>query len=215
MQTYFIKGTRQPGPEVGQQMPRPANNKEVSKLLHEWGLGDDSALNDLIPLVHSELCVIARSQLRRERANHTFRTQGLVNEAYLRLCRQKGLEVQNRTHFFGIAARIMRQILVDYARGFHAEKRGGQLDRIYVENIDGFSQEDAIDIVQLNRAMEEFSKHDERKCQIVELRFFGGLTLDETARVMDISPAKLKREWTFAKAWLLRNIKSQNGWCPG
>jgi len=195
-------------------MPRLATKKEVSKLLHAWGSGDDSALNDLIPLVHSELCVIARSQLRRERANHTFRTQGLVNEAYLRLCRQKGLEVQNRAHFFGIAARIMRQILVDYARGFHAEKRGGQLDRIYVENIDGFSHEDAVDIVQLNRAMEEFAQHDQRKCQIVELRFFGGLTLEETAKVMDISPAKLKREWTFAKAWLLRNIKSQNGWCP-
>jgi RNA polymerase sigma factor (TIGR02999 family) len=193
-------------------MSHPAIKKEVSVLLDAWGEGDSGALNDLSPLVHAELCVIARSQLRRERANHTFRTQGLVNEAYLRLCRQKGAVVQNRAHFLGIASRIMRQILVDYARGFQAEKRGGQYDRIYVEDIDGFSREDAVDIVQLNRALEEFSNRDQIKCQIVELRFFGGLTLEETANVMGMSPAKLKREWTFAKAWLLRNIQNQKGW---
>jgi RNA polymerase sigma factor (TIGR02999 family) len=179
---------------------------QVTHLLQEWRSGRKEALNDLIPLVYDELCVIARSRLKRERRHHTFRTDVLVNEAYLRLCAQKDVDFENRNHFFGIAARIMRQILVDYAREYHAEKRGGQAERVYVEDIDGFSKERAIDLVKLDQALAALEEVDKHKCQIVEMRYFAGLTIDETARVLGTSPASLKREWAMAKAWLLRAL---------
>ena len=177
---------------------------QVTHLLKQWREGREDALNDLIPLVYDELCVIARSRLKRERRHHTFRTHVLVNEAYLRLCAQKDVDFENRNHFFGIAARIMRQILVDYAREFQAEKRGGSVERIYVDDIDGFSKERALDLVQLDQALAALEEVDKKKCQIVEMRYFAGLTIEETARVLNTSPASLKREWAFAKAWLLR-----------
>ena len=180
--------------------------RDVTRLLMAWCDGDRAALDTLMTIVHDELCVIARSRLRKERRHHTFRTDVLVNEAYLRLCAQKGIDFQSRTHFFGIAARIMRQILVDYAREYQAEKRGGAVERIYVEDIDGFTKERALDLVQLDQALGALDKFDSRKCRIVEMRYFGGLTIEETAQVLDVSPATLKREWAIAKAWLFRNI---------
>ena len=184
--------------------------RDLTVLLNQWQSGSEEALNDLMTLVYDELCIIARSQLKKERENHTFRTQVLVNEAYLRLCNQRELSFQNRAHFFGIASRTMRQILVDYAREFHAEKRGGRHERIYVENIDVLSKDKAFNIMRLDKAMEELEEFDKRKCKIVELRYFGGLTIEETAELMSTSASSLKREWTFIKAWLLRRMNAQN-----
>lgn len=182
--------------------------ERVTVQLNAWVDGDPVAGNDVMGLIYDELCLIARSQLKKERAHHSFKTQGLVHEAYLRLCDQKGLVFQNRAHFFGIAARTMRQILIDHAREGLAAKRGKRFDRVYVESIESVSREEPIDILRLDQALDDLSKNDEAKARMVELRYFGGLTIEETAEVMDISPAKLKREWKFAKAWLLRHMQS-------
>ncbi len=180
--------------------------KDVTLLLNAWRDGSQEALNQLMALVYDELCIIARSRLKKERRHHTFRTGVLVNEAYLRLSSQKGMDYQNRSHFFGITARIMRQVLVDYAREYHADKRGGTVDRIYLEDIDGFTKDRTLDLVLLDQSLEALAKFDKRKCRIVEMRYFGGLTIEETAQVLEISIATLKREWAIARAWLLRNM---------
>ena len=184
-------------------------NKNVTQLLMAWQEGSEGALKELMPLVYQELCIIARSHLKKERPHHTLNTVALVNEAYVRLCSQNDLNFQSRAHFFGIAARTMRQILVDYARECQAEKRGGQRERIFAENIDGFSKEKAIELVKLDEALKNLAQIDEKKCRIVEMRYFGGLTLAETAQVLKTSIATLKREWAIAKAWLLRDISEK------
>jgi len=183
--------------------------RDVTVLLQSWRNGSRDALDDLIPMVYDELCIIARSRLKSEkRPFHTLRTDALVNEAYIRLCSQKDIDFQNRTHFFGIAARIMRQILVDYARGHYAEKRGGHAERMYSEDVEALSHERARELVRLDTALEALEKYDKRKCQIVEIRYFAGLTIEEAAEVLKMSPASLKREWTFARAWLMRSLNT-------
>jgi len=183
-------------------------DKEVTVQLNAWMDGDPLAGDEVVGLIYEELCLIARSQLKKERAHHTFKTQGLVHEAYLRLCEQRGLSFQNRAHFFGIAARTMRQILIDHARVNLAEKRGGRFDRVYIENIESMKREEPVDILKLDQALIDLAKQDSGKARMVEMRYFGGLTIEECAEVMAVSPATLKREWKFTKAWLLRHIRT-------
>ena len=179
---------------------------EITKLLINWRKGDRKALDKLMPLVYEELRIIARSRLKHERRDHSFRTDVLVNETYLKFTSNKEPNCQDRVHFFGIAARLMRQILVDYAREHSAEKRGGNAERIYVDDIDGFSKERNLDLIKLDQALVELEQKDKRKAMMVEIRYFGGLTIEETAQVLELSVASLKREWNFAKAFLLRSL---------
>jgi len=187
----------------------PAPN-EVTQLLVAWSNGDSAARDALMPLVHEELRRLAHRYMRRERGNHTLQTSALVNEAYLRLIDQKDVHWQNRAHFFGIAARIMRRILVDYARKRGFAKRGGDLQPVALDEAMIVSPERAAEVVALDDALNRLGELDQRKSQIIELRFFGGLSIDETAEVLGVSSGTVMRDWTFAKAWLRREITNQN-----
>ena len=176
---------------------------DVTMLLNAWGDGKQDALDELMPLVYQELRKLARSYLRAERPEHTLQPTALVNEAYLRLVDQKNVRWQNRRHFFGIAAQLMRRILVDHARKRQSEKRGGGQALIPFEDAKGVPAKTR-DLVALDDALNDFATIDPRSAKIVELRQFGGLSIDETAEVLEISPATVKRDWTVAKAWLRR-----------
>ena len=178
----------------------------VTELLVRWRAGDQEALQDLVPLVYQELRAMAHGQLRAERAGHTLQSTALVHEAYLKLVKQGPPEVQNRAHFFGVAARLIRQILVDYARSHGAAKRGVAC-RVELEEGLGIPGKAAVDVLALNEALNELAKRDEQQSRIVELRFFGGLTLEETSKVLGISSATVKRDWKMAKAWITREIR--------
>lgn len=181
----------------------PANS--ISLLLGEWRNGDQQALELLIPLVYADLRRIAHRHLRQERPDHTLQSAALVNEAYLRLLKQGPANVENRPHFLAIASRLMRQILVDYARSHRAAKRGGGLK---VDMSDGMGNEDArdLDLIGLDRALDALALLDQRQSRVVEMRFFGGLTIEDTAEAMGISPVTVKREWATARAWLRREM---------
>jgi len=181
---------------------------DVTQLLIAWSDGDRAALDQLMPLVYEELRRLAHSYIKRERPNHTLQTSGLVNEAYLRLVDQSQLKLKDRAHFFGIAARLMREILVDYARKRKYAKRGGEAQRIPFEETLIVSDERASDIVALDDALKELSEIDPRQSQIVELRFFGGLSIEEAAEVLNVSPGTVMRDWTMAKAWLRMAVTS-------
>lgn len=187
----------------------PSSN-EVTQLLVAWSNGDSAARDALMPLVHEELRRLAHRYMLRERGNHTLQTSALVNEAYLRLIDQKDVHWQNRAHFFGIAARIMRRILVDYARKRGFAKRGGDLQPVALDEAMIVSPERAAEVVALDDALNCLAELDQRKSQIIELRFFGGLSIDETAEVLGVSSGTVMRDWTFAKAWLRREITNQN-----
>jgi len=176
---------------------------DVTILLNAWSDGKQDALDELMPLVYQELRKLARSYLRAERPEHTLQPTALVNEAYLRLVDQKNVRWQNRRHFYGIAAQLMRRILVDHARKRQSEKRGGGEALIPFEEAKGVPVK-ARDLVALDDALKDFATIDPRSAKIVELRQFGGLSIDETADVLEISPATVKRDWTLAKAWLRR-----------
>ncbi len=180
--------------------------QQVSQLLVAWGDGDRAALDELMPLVYEELRRLAHKCIRRERPGHTLQTSVLVNEAYLRLVDQKNIHWQDRAHFFGIAARLMRQILVDYARQRGSAKRGGDARRVPLDEAMIVSEERAADVVALDDALKSLAEIDPRKSQIVELRFFGGLSIEEAAEVLKVSPGTIMREWTLAKAWLRREM---------
>ncbi len=182
------------------------NPTEVTQLLVAWSNGDSSARDALMPLVHDELRRLAHRYMGRERGNHTLQTSALVNEAYLRLIDQKDVHWQNRAHFFGIAARIMRRILVDYARKRGFAKRGGNVQPVPFDEAMIVSPERAAEVVALDDALNGLAELDQRKSQIIELRFFGGLSIEETAEVLGVSPGTVMRDWTFAKAWLRREI---------
>ena len=182
---------------------------EVTQLLVAWSNGDSSARDALMPLVHDELRRLAHRYMGRERGNHTLQTSALVNEAYLRLIDQKDMHWQNRAHFFGIAARMMRRILVDYARKRGFAKRGGNLQAVPLDQVMVVSPERAAEVVALDDALKGLAEHDQRKSQIIEMRFFGGLSIEETAEVLGVSPGTVMRDWTFAKAWLRREMNSQ------
>ena len=186
---------------------------EITEMLRAWGEGDREALEALVPRVYDELHRQAHRYLRGERHNHTLQTSALINEAYIRLAGQKDVQWQNRTHFFGIAASIMRRILVDYARSQQRVKRGGNdqdlpLDVALSVVAEMTNEQTKIDLILLNNALDKLSEIDERQARIVELRYFSGLTLEETDQVLDVSEMTVKRDWNVAKAWLRREITS-------
>jgi RNA polymerase sigma factor (TIGR02999 family) len=182
---------------------------EITKLLTDWSGGDSTALDRVIPLVYDELHRLAHQHMRRERAGHLLQTSALINEAYLRLMEQPELNLENRTHFFGIAARLMRQILVDEARKRNSAKRGGDAIQVSLTEATNVVQEQAANVVALDDALKTLEGIDGRQSEIVELRFFGGLTIEETAKVLSVSPGTVMRDWTFARAWL-RNEMSRS-----
>ena len=187
-------------------MPTPG---EVTRLLQAWGGGDKAALDGLIPHVHEELRRLARSHMRRERPGHTLQTTALINEAYLRLVGQE-VPWQSRAHFFGIASRLMRQILVDHARAQNYQKRGGGLQQVSLAAAAGAVGGRAAELIALDDALNSLAALDEQQARVVELRFFGGLTIEETAEVLGVSHATVERDWRAARAWLRREM-AQDG----
>ena len=184
---------------------------QITELLQKWQGGDREALDQLIPLVYDELHVIAGRHLARERRDGTLQTTALVNEAYLKLVDQRRVDWQNRAHFFAIAARLMRRILLDDARRRHREKRGAGAVALSIDDTPvaaPSSPVDVTDIIAIDRALQELEQLDPDQGRIVELRFFGGLTVEETATVLSISPATVKREWAMAKAWLYPRVRA-------
>lgn len=180
---------------------------DVTRLLARWNDGDESALAQLVPIVHDELRRLARRQMMRERPGHTLQPTALVNEAYLRLVNLKQMQWQNRAHFFAMAARLMRRILVDVARSRGYQKRGGGATRASFTQALAVAEAPPTDVVALDDALEALARVDERKSRVVELRFFGGLSVDETAEVLNVSRETIKRDWKFAKMWLLRQLR--------
>lgn len=180
----------------------------VTQLLQRWSQGDDAAVVELTPLVYEELRRLAHHYMEGQRPNHTLQTTALVNEAYLRLADQTDPNWQSRAHFFAVAARAMRQILVSYARTQHAQKRGGGALKIELDEAALVSPEESREIVELHEALEQLSALDSRKAQIVELKYFGGLNYDEIAEVLKISRITVRRDWEFAKVWLYTELRS-------
>src|SRR5436309_1137933 len=174
----------------------------VTQLLADWSNGDDAALAELTPLVYEELRRLAHRQMGGERPDHTLQTTALVNEAYLRLADQTNPRWQNRAHFFAVAARAMRQILVSYARSQRSQKRGGGAVKVELDEAALVSPEESREIVELHEALERLATLDSRKAQVVELKYFGGLNYDEMAEVLKISRVTVRRDWEFARAWL-------------
>lgn len=187
-----------------------ASSARVSQLLRNWGQGDQGAREALIPLVYDELRRVARRHLRRERPDHTLQSAALVNEAYLRLIRQDQPQWQNRAHFFGVAAQMMRHILVDHARNRRAAKRGAGVPRLSLEAEVALPRERDLDIVALDDALNRLAELDLQQSRVVELRFFAGLSIEETSAVLGISPATVKREWATARMWLQREMKHKD-----
>lgn len=179
---------------------------EVTKLLQEWTNGEEQALDRLVPQIHGELRKLAASYLRKERPEHTLQPTALVNEAFLKLIDQRAVRWQNRAHFFGIAAQAMRRILVDHARAHAASKRGDGARRVPLEDAEAVGGAIDIDLLALDEALTRLAAIDPQQSRVVELRFFGGLTMEETAEVMHISPATVGREWRMAKAWLFAEM---------
>src|SRR6478735_3438790 len=179
----------------------------VTQLLQQWSHGDDSALAELTPLVYEELRRLAHHYMKGERPDHTLQTTALVNEAYLRLADQTNQRWQNRAHFFAVAARAMRQILVNYARAQRSEKRGGGALKMELDEAAIVSPEQSKAIVDLHEALERLGTLDTRKARVVELKYFGGLNHDEIAEVMKISTVTVRRDWVFAKAWLYDELR--------
>jgi RNA polymerase sigma factor (TIGR02999 family) len=180
--------------------------REVTQLLVRWSKGDQDALDELTPLVYDELRRLARAYLRRERVGHTLESTALVHEAYMRLVDQKDVEWQSRNQFFGLAASLIRRILVDHARARLAAKRGGPAIKLSLDEAMAASEQKDLDLIALNDALKALADHDEQQARIVELRYFAGLTIDETAEVISVSPATVKRDWTLAKAFLKREM---------
>ena len=179
-----------------------SGRQDFTQLLNKAQTGDKSALDELLPLVYNELRRIAENQLRHEREDHTLQATALVHEAYLRLIEQRDVDWGNRLHFFSIAAEMMRRILVNYAIQRNAKKRGDGMTRIALDEAVSFSDEKDFDLVALDDALKQLAAYDETQARIVELRFFGGLTIEETADALNISDSTVKREWRMAKAWL-------------
>lgn len=180
----------------------------ITELLIDWGQGDKLALEKLMPLVYDELRRLANNYLRREPAGHTLQPTALVNEAYLKLVGQRTVNWQNRAHFFAISAKLMRRILVDHARQRQAVKRGGSdQQRLSITSAETIVKQPAIDLLALNEALDELAQMDPQQGRIVELRFFGGLSIEETAEVLSISHATVERDWKLARAWLRRQLE--------
>lgn len=184
----------------------PVSSVEISRLLRAWGEGDQAALNQLTPLVYAELHRIAHRYMRRQPAGQTLQTTALVNEAYLRLENVEGVRWQDRTHFFAVSAQMMRRILVDSARAHLADKRGGGWPHVCLDEFVDASAQSGEDLIALDDALNALEKMDPRKARVVELRFFAGLSVEETAEALNISAPSVKRDWKLAKAWLNREL---------
>ena len=194
-------------------MRKPAiSPHEITCLLQAWSHGNSNALDELLPLVYDELRRQARRFLRKERPNHTLQSTALIHEAYLNLVEQKHISWQNREHFFAISANVMRRILVNYANARHRKKRGGAAENLELdEPIFGAAQTRDSDLLALDEALTRLAKKDEQQARIVELRYFSGLTIEETADILGISPATIKRDWKMTKAWLYRELSGHDG----
>jgi RNA polymerase sigma-70 factor (ECF subfamily) len=186
-----------------------AQTHDVTQLLIDWSNGDKSALDKLVPVVEQELRRLAHHYMRGERQGHTLQTTALVNEAFVRLANRKKVQWQNRAHFFGIAAQLMRTILVDHARSHATAKRGGGAEKLELNDALVVSQQKASEVISLDEALKDLELIDARQSRIVELRFFGGLTVEEAAEVLHVSPITIKREWSSAKSWLYQRLAKQ------
>ncbi len=181
---------------------------EITQMLRKWSDGDARALDNLLPLVYEELHRQAARYLRRERRDHTLQTTALIHEAYLKLIDQRDVEWESRTHFYAIAAQAMRRILVDYARTKHRDKRGGDDIKLSLSEATAVAaKEKSVDLIALDEALDKLAERDAQQARVVELRYFSGLSLDETAEAMHISRATVARDWQMAKAWLLRELR--------
>lgn len=183
--------------------------KEVTIFLKAWGTGDREARDQLLTLVYKEMRKLAANYLKQQRPDHTLQPTALVHEAYLKLIDTSEINWQDRAHFFAVAAQTMRNILVDHARAIAADKRGGGLHKVALDDVSGLAKKQDVDLIDLNEALDQLATQDELQGRLIELRFFGGLTIEETAEVLKISPATVKREWTMARAWLFRRMKSR------
>jgi len=182
------------------------SSQGITQLLERWSQGDEEALDQLMPLVYDELHRLAGAYLRSERREHTLQPTALVNEANLKLVRQRNIQWQNRAQFFGVAAQLMRRILVDHARANSADKRGGDRVNVSLKNIGAFGTQPTTDVLALHDVLNRLAEIDPDQSRIVELRFFGGLTIEEAAEVMQVSHSTVEREWKIAKAWLKREL---------
>jgi len=184
----------------------PTIPQGITQLLTRWSSGDKAALDELIPIIYPDLRRLARAYMGRENSGHTLQTSALINEAYLRLVNQQGVEWKDRAHFFAVAAQVMRHILVDHARRYQSNKRGGGAEHLPLDELAVLGEQRAAELIALDDALTRLATIDQRKSQIVELRFFGGLTVEETAEVMKLAPITVMREWRAVKAWLGREI---------
>ena len=184
-----------------------ALQQDVTQLLEAWGGGEEKALDSLCALIYDELHRLARGRMRRERSEHTLQTTALVHEAFLRLVSQQRVGWQSRGHFFAIAAKMMRRVLVDHARRRAGEKRGGAAVHLPLEDAEQIPSQPVLDVLRVHDALEGLAAVDPRKATMVELRFFGGLSIEETAQCLKVSPGTVMRDWTLAKAWLTREIQ--------
>jgi RNA polymerase sigma factor (TIGR02999 family) len=184
---------------------------QVTELLRAWSDGNEAALEQLLPLVEAELRRLARMYMARERRAHTLQTTALVNEAFVRLVDAKGLRWQDRSHFLGISARLMRRVLVDHARARGYQKRGGGAQRVTLTDALVIAPEPSLDVIALDGALDALAAVDARKAKVVELRFFGGLSVEETANVLSVSNDTVDRDWRLAKLWLLRELRGGRG----
>ncbi len=190
---------------------KTSSPEEITDLLVAWSQGDQQALERLAPLVEQELRRLARSYLRREPAGHLLQTTALINEVYVRLLRQSRMQWRNRAQFIGVSAQLMRRILVDFAREEHLAKRGGAMIRVALEEAQVTGEPRSVDLIALDEALEKLAAIDARRSRIVELRFFGGLTIEETAELIGVSPGTVRNEWYLARAWLYRALKGGGG----
>jgi RNA polymerase sigma-70 factor (ECF subfamily) len=188
-----------------------SESQEVTLLLSALTRGDDGAASKLIPVVYDELRRLAGSYMRRERADHTLQATALVHEAYLKLIEQRSVNWQSRAHFFGVSAQLMRRILIDHARGHTREKRGGEQKKVSLDEAFVFSEKQADELLAVDDSLNLLAKIDPRQARVVEMRFFGGLSVEETAEVLGVSPKTVKRDWSVAKAWLYADLKERYG----
>jgi RNA polymerase sigma-70 factor, ECF subfamily len=188
-----------------------SENQEVTLLLSALTRGDEDAASKLMPLVYNELRRLAGSYMRRERADHTLQATALVHEAYLKLIDQRSVNWQSRAHFFGVSAQLMRRILIDHARGLARHKRGGEQKKVSLDEVFVFAERQADELLAVDDSLNALAKIDSRQARVVELRFFGGLSVEEAADVLGVSPKTVKREWSVAKAWLSADLKQRHG----
>jgi RNA polymerase sigma-70 factor (ECF subfamily) len=188
-----------------------SEDNEVTLLLSALTRGDEGAASKLIPVVYNELRRLAASYMRRERADHTLQATALVHEAFLKLVEQRAVNWQSRAHFFGVAAQLMRRILIDHARGHLRQKRGGEHKKVSLDEAFIFSEQQSAELLAVDESLTRLSKLDQRQGRVVELRFFGGLSVGEAAEVLGISPKTVKRDWSIAKAWLYADLKERHG----